>query len=222
MHVTFPEFLSNLYSSGRVRVGRPEEIAEEELRGADSAIAAFETQYRRDLPGEPPEVCMPAARWAAMMVYRACQFAAFREIPEAAVVQSLSLACPEGDPPSVHYSVDLSMRFLPDLVKLARSAAERDPLVTQLAALAAQWPLSSVGVAGVGTVDVEPLVGHPCLLGMYVDRVIARRDTARLSDPRVCEAVRRALGLFPELAPEMAVAVAAEANDPWLQLEKTQ
>jgi hypothetical protein len=44
-------------------------------------------------------------------------------------------------------------------------------------------------------------------LRVYVDRIIAGRDVERLDDPRVREAVRAALGMFRELAPELYDAV---------------
>jgi hypothetical protein len=120
----------------------------------------------------------------------------------------LAAACPPGDPQSVHYSVDLTFRYLPDLYKLARSASQQDVLLTHLARWAVDWPLSSVGMAGVEPVELDDWVNDPCLLGLYVDRVIARNDVSRLGDRRVREAVEQALGLFPDLAPKIARAIA--------------
>jgi hypothetical protein len=42
---------------------------------------------------------------------------------------------------------------------------------------------------------------------MYVDRVIAARDIARLADIRVHMAVQAAIGLHDELTPEIAAAL---------------
>jgi hypothetical protein len=209
--VALSEFLDCLFTEGRVRVPRPAEIPDKELREADRVLSAFGRDYRQELPGSPPPVHLPAARWAAVMLHRACQFVAFRDTGEQMIAETMAAACPGGDPPSVHYSVDLTLRYLPDLARLARSASPRDPLLAHLARLAVQWPLSSVGMAGIGPVQIDPWASDPCLLGLYVDRVIARRDTSRLSDRRVREAVQRAVGLFPDLSPEMAGATAGEA-----------
>jgi hypothetical protein len=101
------------------------------------------------------------------------------------------------------------MRFLPDLLRFARVAHEHehDPLVARLVDWARRWPLSSVGTQVTGNLDVNDIVADNCLLTLYVDRIIATADTLRLSDPRVADAARRALGLFPSLAPAIAAAL---------------
>jgi hypothetical protein len=205
MHPTLAAFLDRLFIDGRVRVARPnDDTSEKELRAMDEVLMAFETQYRQDLPGTPPPLAHEAARWGAVMLYRACQFAAYRDLGEAEIAHALGAACPGDDSPATHYSVDLTFRYLPDLVKLARSTAEGDPLMSRLAHWAEQWPLSSVGIADAKPSQVEAIVNHPCLLRLYVDRIMARRDTSRLANPRVRDCVRESLGMFPEMAPEMA------------------
>jgi hypothetical protein len=141
------------------------------------------------------------------MLYRACQFITYRDTGETTVAEMLAAACPASDPPSVHYSVDLTFRFLPDLGKLARCVSPRDPLLAHIGKWAVEWPLSSVGMADVGPVRIDPWAEDPCLLGLYVDRVIARGDLPRLGDRRVRKAVQRAVGPFPDLAPRMAAAI---------------
>ena len=209
MQFTLAAFLDCLLTEGRVRVAKPTDACEKELRETDEVLAAFETQYKRELPGEPPPLAPAAARWGAVMFHRACQFAVFRDLGEAEMARALAAECPGDDSPATHYSVDLTFRYLPDLLKLRGAPSQRDPLVSRLTRWADQWPLSSVGVAGAKPLRVEAIVGHPCLLRLYVDRVIARRDASRLSHPRVCDCVRESLGIFPELAPEMASALGA-------------
>lgn len=206
MHVALSEFLNDLFNEGRVQLSRPTEISHAELQEADKVIVAFEQNYRRELPAIPPLLCLPASRWAATVFYRACQFAVFRDVGQEIISQTMAVPCPEGDPPAIHYSVDLTFRFLPDLFKLAKSASLDDPLLMQLMRLAVRWPLSSVGISGIDKIETYSWEKHPALLTLYVDRVIARSDVSRLSNPTVREAIQRALGVFPDLAPKMAVA----------------
>jgi hypothetical protein len=231
MPVTLSAFLTALFADGRVRVPAPGPLSEAELSEAEDTLAGFEVPYRQELPGTPPPLSLPAARWGAAMFYRACQFVAYRDVDAERIAEVLEsgdeksvAGSPEeryfrgakgdnqrdiarGELPSLHYSVDLTFRYLPDLVKLAKIAAEQDPLLDQLLRWGAEWPLSSVGMALPAAPVIDGFAGDGCLLRLYVDRILARRDTARLADRRVREAVRQALGAFPELAPEMAAAV---------------
>jgi hypothetical protein len=102
--------------------------------------------------------------------------------------------------PGTHYSVDLVMRYLPDLMNFAAGAAERDPLVEHLRRWAQQWPLSSVGIRGLGDVSIDGFAESPGLMRLYADRILARPDTSRLADPRARQAVQCAVGMHQELA----------------------
>jgi hypothetical protein len=211
MHLTLTRFLNSLFNEGRVRVSRPAEISNKELSEADEALSMFERVYRQELSAMPPPLSVPAARWAAVTLYRACQFVAFRDVGEDMIARTMGVCCPEGDPPAIHYSVDLAFRYLPDLYKLAQAAGPQDPLLARLGRLAVEWPLSSVGMTGIGPVRIDPWAYDRCLSALYIDRVIARGDVSRLDDPCVCEAVQQAVGLFPDLAPRMAAASAPDA-----------
>lgn len=201
-------FLIALQETGRVRVPTPDARQAPNADEAAEAIERLDRQARLELAFDAPPVDFRAASWAANVLYRACQFLVFREAEPGAVRQALSAAGPEPVTPEVVYSVDLTFRYLSDLMTLARAAAiEGDPLVDTLLGLARAWPMSSVGMRDVGEVHVEAFIGHPALRQLYIDRVIARRDLSRLADPRVREAVREAIGLYPQLAPELAGAI---------------
>ena len=148
-------------------------------------LSVFEQEYRQELPATPPPVCLPAARWAATMFYRACQFVAFRDADEEIMARTMTVACPHGDPPSVHYSVDLTFRYLPSLVKSGAKCFATGSATDASCPWAVEWPLSSVGMAVSGPVQIGPWARDPCLVGMYVDRVIACCDVSRLTDPQV-------------------------------------
>lgn len=183
------------------------DIDARERDAAGSVLMEAERQYRRELPGAPPPLEIESARWAAVAFFRACQFVVFRDLGEDQIDQALQLDCPAGDSPETHYSVDLTFRYLPDLLRLASRPSEGDPLVHRLRGWAARWPLSSVGIANVGPTSVGAIVGHPGLLSLYADRVLARCDASRLRNPRVRECVRELLGAFHELAPSLAAAL---------------
>ena len=132
------------------------------------------------------------------------------ELGEDEITKRLTRPCPERPSRVVCYSVDLTFRFLPDLARIARAASEDDPLVKHLLQWASDWPLSSVGIKGIEHIDVEPFIHDRCLRTMYVDRIVAQTDTSRLKDERTVEALREAIGGFPELAPEFQQYLSSE------------
>ena len=142
--------------------------------------------------------------WGAMAVFRTCCFIAHRDAPADLIRGVLEQPCPASPSPSVCYSVDLTMRFMPDFVRLAKAASEQDPLVPVLVTLAHQWPLSSVGIPQIEPTDVSQFIDDDCLLRMYIDRILAKKDSSRLQHPKVRDAIRGAIGLHRELAPELA------------------
>src|SRR4051812_12480298 len=117
-------FLQSLLDHGRLRVARPDRVeSAADLKSATRVLLDFEQAWRLEFPGEAPPLDQPAAIWAARMLYRAAQGAVFRDVDEGTLKNGLSLPCPTScDAASLHYSVDLTFRFLPELATLARGA----------------------------------------------------------------------------------------------------
>ena len=195
--------MQSLLDNGRVSVPR-DPTAPDDL---PAAVALLDNAARPELAFVAPALSVPAACWALQTLYRACQALVFREIDADDVRKALGDPCPVPTSPSVCYSVDLSLRYVPDLIALARGIAPDDPLVTALATLAKAWPLSSVGAPGNGDVDPSPFIDDPGLRQLYVDRIIERGDAARLAHPVVRDAMREAVGAYPDLAPKLAASL---------------
>lgn len=209
--MSLPDFLTSLLNDGRARVDPifdPENrlIADDpgELDAAFELLSQFELEYRTDLPGQSPPISRHSALWGLTSVYRACSLLAYRAYNAEQVEIALNLPCPETHSPQTVYSVDLTFRFLPDLVRLARAASPDDPLVHLLMRWAQQWPLSSVGISGVTVESPLAWLTDPCLRQMYVDRILHMQDESRLTDSQTREAVLESLGKHPELSPKLA------------------
>ncbi|QDU58342.1 hypothetical protein [Aeoliella mucimassa] len=198
------EFVHHLLEGRPLFVGAPTPWDEQTKREASVVLVRFEEDYRICLPQDPPELDLDAALWAAESFHHAASLLVNRDYGDDVIVQTLDTPASDRTQPETHYAVDLTMRFLPELLKLAKTAAPEDTLVGRLMAWAAAWPLSSVGVAGVGPVDAAVLRTPPMLLRLYVDRVIAASDGSRLDDEVVAESVKSALGNYPELSPRLA------------------
>lgn len=207
--MSLPVFLTTLFESGSVQVPQVREISRGEREEASRVMGEFERGYRLSLAGAPPAFALDIACHAAETMYRLCQCLVYRELEPHTVLSPHTLAHEGPRTPADHYSADLVFRFLPDVWRLAKDASENDPLLALILSLGSRWPLSSVGIPGLAEVTIERFVGDRCLLRLYVDRIIKRRDRSRLGDRRVREMVQTAVGAHPDLAGELTAAIAA-------------
>ncbi|MCO5165760.1 MAG: hypothetical protein M9894_05255 [Planctomycetes bacterium] len=201
-------FLVALEESGRVLVPAAPRLAPGDGDDADARLAALHARAAADLAGAAPALDLPAARWAAWLVFDACQALAHRSLAAAEVQGALARPCPSAPGPRAVFSADLVLQVLPDLLRLARGLGDDDALTVGLRAVGRAWPLSSVGAPlGPGPWPVDAFARDPGLLALYADRVLLRGDRSRVGDPRVDDALREALGACPELSPEVARAL---------------
>jgi hypothetical protein len=202
--MNLPEFLKGLFAEGRVAAPAPAELASDDLSEAALVLEEQDELCRLDAPEGLPAYDSQAATWAAIQFYHACQITMFRDIGEDAIAKLRDNELKNWGQAEAHYSVDLSFRFLPDLIRIARSMATDDPLVNLLMDWCRRWPLSSVGVKGTGDVQLGPIGESPGLMSMYVDRVLAREAAERVGNGLVAREIRRALGLYSNLSPKLA------------------
>jgi len=196
-------FLQQLFEHGRVTVSMPARSADEQDDELERLLVEFSTLYRSQLPAGLPAFDLHAAKHGAITLYRACQFLAYRDFSEEDIHEAIAIR-PIASNPAEHLSVDLTLRFLPDVVRLAKAAAPEDPLVKRLLELARSWPLSSVGIADVKDVDIAPLINDLAVFRLYIDRVLNRSDASRLTGDHVRDAIGAVVGAFPELAGSLA------------------
>jgi len=192
-------FLQNLLETGQAEVTTADP-PDAELESIDGLLVEFEQSLRNCFPHQAPPLDLNAARWASSKFYRAAQCIAFREIDEHEVLDSLSAGeAPNPTIPSSHYSVDLLFRFLPDLMNYAKRASQEDPVVQKLTEWCVQWPLSSVGVSGLGETDICGFLNDVSLMTEYLNRIVNRKDIVRAQHPAVQQLLRTQLGNYPSL-----------------------
>ncbi len=199
----------DLIDTGRVHAVARGADAAAAMAGLPEAIAYADRRARQESPGVAPPLSIPAAAWAATIFYHACRFLVYREFEPGIVVATLKTECPLPPGPSTAYSVDLTMRYLPDLVSLATGIAENDPLVEGLMLIARRWPLSSVGISIPTGVDASAFIEDRCLRTVYAERILARGDVSRLTSPAVRQVVREAIGMHGERWPAVWAAVSS-------------
>jgi hypothetical protein len=208
------EFLQSLMAGGEARVLAPGEPPDD--IEWDAALEVVEASWRLHVPAPVPVFDAPTARWAARIIYRACQFLLWRDAGEEVVKKALSTPAPRNaEEASRLYSADLCLRYLPSLLKHAARLSPDDVLVHELRRLAREWPLSSAGVPELDPPpDLSAVMRHPGLRCLYTDRLIASSDRSLLKDPAATNAVREAVGAHPELAPKLAACILSASPTP--------
>jgi hypothetical protein len=156
-----------------------------------------------ELPGPALGHDAAAAVWGACRLYSGCRFLTFRKDGPEAVTKAFAGPTPTATPEAI-FAVDLALRHLPELWRLADELPDDDVLIVELRRLASTCPLSSIGVPNVADVDLAPIFAHAGLRRLYIDRVLQRRDLARLRHPLVLAGAREAVGAQPELQPLLA------------------
>lgn len=195
-------FLTDLFQTGKVTVGT--EIEEVTGAEADAALNILQQYYAEDvgnMPATPPDFEPKAALWAAQFVYRTLHLTLLRHIGAETVEQLLTDFSGETTPETM-YSVDLSFRYLPELLTLAKGLAPSDSLVDVLKKRLHRWYFSAVGV-DLGDnnpkIMTEIVANHLSLRLAYVDKIIQKKDLKRaLSEPER-EWVKVALGDYPSV-----------------------
>lgn len=198
-------FFEQLFRDGRVRVSGVEEASAGEIALVVQRVVDLEAEYRQHLPGIPPVVDVSSIEWSVTAFYRAAQLAVFRHLGPEEVTKLARMGDFNGPASaSTVFSVDLVFRFLPDLGRIVHSINPDDPLQTLLCDWGRLWPLSSVGMPGLGQMDIEPILSDVCLSTLYADRILAFGDTGRLNDSRMVDIVKGFLGAYPELNPTVS------------------
>ena len=196
-------FLAKIWETGRAEVACDQRVGEGELASIADLLTQFEREYRMTLPAAAPSWDLAAAQWSALMLYRSCQCVVCRDIDAEEAVGLLNQPrAPSSASLDSHYSVDLLFRFLPDVVSRAGFLGEEDPILNVLYQWCRVWPLSSVGVSNVGEVDITAISASPCLMSMYVNRIIEKNDRARASQRLVQAKLRESAGEYVDLISE--------------------
>ncbi len=199
-HSDLALFIQSLVNEGRAVV--PAQPTHSDDADALPLLRQLDGFARDELALDLPAFSPNAALWAARLFHQLCRFVVCRDIPEEEIKTLCDAPCPEPRGPEADWSADLTLRHLPDLLRLARHLSNADPLVEQIKRIAGNWPLSSVGIEGLENLQID--FKHPGLRRLYADRIVAAGDKSRLGDARLDDLLRADLGLHRELAPAIA------------------
>lgn len=192
--VQLSQFIQDIIQQGKVVVeGTVTPFTDEDLQAAVQRLHEQYEQQKQELSGTVPAFEPAAALWAAGFLYRAVQLVVLRNLGEEAV-NSLLTRYDGVISPEAILSVDLSFRYLPNLMGLAKGLAPEDVLVKRLHEAAVQWPFSSVGMKLDDELNIDVIINNICVRRAYVDRIITTRDIKRCNNTQVNEYIQEALG----------------------------
>ncbi len=173
----FEEFLSELLYEGRLVV-RPDAISETPGQSVENLLHAAFERYRLDIAGPGVTLDVTVALAASRTLWEAARALVDHSEPVESMVPKLVMPHPPRTA-SEHLSADLLFRFLAQVYGRACAANPGDPLVTSIAAILQQWPLSGV------LADLEQGPGIPIdfsrhygLSLLYAERWIRHKNEA--------------------------------------------
>jgi len=188
------QFIQDIIQQGKVTVdGNVTPFSDEDKQAATQRLREYYELQKQELSATVPAFDAPAAIWAAGFLYRAVQLVMLRDLGDD-VVNKLLTPYDGAVTPEAVLSVDLSFRYLPNLVGLAKGLAPEDVLVKRLHEAAVQWPFSSVGMKVEGDLNIDVILNNACVCRSYIDRIITARDIKRCNNPQVKEYIKEALG----------------------------
>lgn len=196
-------FIQDLLEKGQATVaGQLIQFGEADVYQAQVILKQYYEEDKLEMPLVAPEFSPEAALWAAKYLYLAIQFAMLRDLGDEQVKAYLTDFSGPITPEAI-YSVDLTLRYLPDLHQLAKGLAPDDVLVVCLKHTLVQWPYSAVGLEGIEEVNHQAVLEHPSLKYAYIDKIIKHKDIKRATHEQIAELIREALGghaqkLWPE------------------------
>lgn len=171
-----------------------EEITKEEK---DSVADFLERDHQReclDYPFVPPDFDRKAALWGAGTVFFAAQLLlnrkSMKDTPENYLI-------PYEQPPTQEraLSVDLCLRFLPDLLQKAREIDIEDEMIGILEEHLKVWHYSAIRAsAPLPEIDLAALAESPCMMQLYLDRIIEKQAKNYLKNEELKNLVKANLG----------------------------
>ena len=196
--MTLFDFVKDLTQTGRVTTaGAVFTFEEADINATTRLLGKFHETDAQQMPLTAPAFEPEAATWAAQYLYHAVQSVLLRELTDETVLQLLS-PYPKAITPERVYSVDLTLRHLPELLALAKGLAPDDVLVKCLMATARQFPFSSVGLVLTDEPDLSPVLAHPSLRYAYRDKIIACRAGNRVTNSEIKALIEEAFGGYSE------------------------
>ncbi len=196
----FTEMINRLYQHGEIVLYNNvlNIPADEALVTADFLREVYDWE-KQNYPFTAPDFDWTAALWSAKVVYFSAQLLLYRED---AIEEVTKLLLPYSDPPSADsiLSVDICLRFLPDILTKLRAVDSEDEIIPILESFLVQWHYSAFNYPIEETnLDFGPIISNDCLRQLYCDRIINYKAFKRARQEAIGPYVTGSLGDYGDV-----------------------
>ncbi|MEM9824038.1 MAG: hypothetical protein AAF985_23335 [Bacteroidota bacterium] len=147
-------------------------------------------------PHQAPPFEIKAALWGASTVYIAAQLMLYRE-NKVAEVNSFLPPFDQAITPGAVLSVDLCLRFLPDIVRELKNIDQEDLLIPLLEDYLKTWHFSGVNYRLADeTLDFTVIQSNQCVHQLYADRIVTYKALPRAKHPAIQHLIKANMGNF--------------------------
>lgn len=169
-------------------------IREEEAKWT---VEVLKQQYEKECleyPHQAPPFDEAAALWAAKVLYITAQLLLYREakveeVPQLFPGDNLEVSA------STILSVDITLRFLPQLLFSAKAIDFEDVLIPLLEKILEKWHYSAIGhEMEVENLDFAPILNDNCVKQLYADRIIEHKVRTLAEHPAMQQQVKGSMG----------------------------
>ena len=176
----FTEMITRLYQQGEIVLYNNvlNIPADEALVTGDFLREAYDWE-KQNYPFTAPEFDWTAALWSAKIVYFTAQLLLYRE---SAIEEVETLLRPYPDIPTADniLSVDICLRFLPDILNKLKAIDPDDEIIPILENFLVRWHYSAFKYPIEETnLDFKTVVSNDCIRQLYCDRIIAHKAFKR-------------------------------------------
>lgn len=174
---------------------RPEFSENERIK----VINFLRKEYDREalnFPFEAPIFNEGAAIWSAEFVYLVAQFILYRKDNIGKLDELFPIYLQEVDA-STALSVDLTFRFIPDMLLQLRSIDSEDPLINLVEDQLHKWHYSGIKYdLDVHNIEMNWIFSSRCMQQLYVDRIIAYKNIKLAKNKNIYPHLKATLSIF--------------------------
>lgn len=168
---------------------------------SEAVLNLLEAYYNREALGYPfvaPIFDRMSALWSSKILFHAAQLLMYRE-HEAESIQQLIPAYAKPKTAAVILSADITLRFIPNILKQLEVISIEDSLIPVLKTLLQEWHYSGLlSDVELSSPSFDEEFENKCLMQKYTDRVIEQKKLKIAKMNPVFPWVKRSLGNHAE------------------------